>query len=63
MYTTNAIESLNNSYKRINKGRRIFPSEQSLEFVLSNRNDNRKMDIKISKLGNNPKGIKNLLWR
>ena len=31
MYTTNAIESLNNSYKRINKGRRIFPSEQSLE--------------------------------
>lgn len=31
MYTTNAIESLNNSYKRINKGRRIFPSETSLE--------------------------------
>ena len=31
MYTTNAIESLNNSYKRINKGRRIFPSEISLE--------------------------------
>ncbi len=31
MYTTNAIESLNNSYKRINKGRRIFSSEQSLE--------------------------------
>lgn len=31
MYTTNAIESLNNSYKRINKGLRIFPSEQSLE--------------------------------
>lgn len=32
-YTTNAIESLNNSYKRINKGRRIFPSEQSLEKI------------------------------
>lgn len=31
MYTTNAIESLNNSYKRINKGRRMFPSEMSLE--------------------------------
>lgn len=31
MYTTNAIESLNNSYKRINKGRRVFPTEQSLE--------------------------------
>lgn len=31
MYTTNTIESLNNSYKRINKGRRVFPSETSLE--------------------------------
>ena len=31
MYTTNAIESLNNSYKRLNKGRRVFPTEQSLE--------------------------------
>lgn len=31
MYTTNAIESLNNSYKRINKGRRMFPSETALE--------------------------------
>lgn len=31
IYTTNSIESLNNSYKRINKGRRTFPSVQSLE--------------------------------
>ena len=31
IYTTNAIESLNNSYKRINKGRRVYPSVQSLE--------------------------------
>ena len=31
MYTTNAIESLNNSYKRLNKGRRVFPTIQSLE--------------------------------
>lgn len=31
IYTTNTIESLNNSYKRINKGRRIYPSVQSLE--------------------------------
>lgn len=31
IYTTNSIESLNNSYKRINKGRRTFPSIQSLE--------------------------------
>ena len=31
IYTTNSIESLNNSYKRINKGRRAFPTIQSLE--------------------------------
>lgn len=31
MYTTNAIESLNDSYKRLNKGRRVFPTTQSLE--------------------------------
>ena len=31
IYTTNAIESLNNCYKRLNKGRRTFPSIQSLE--------------------------------
>ncbi len=31
IYTTNSIESLNNSYKRINKGRPKFPSIQSLE--------------------------------
>ena len=31
IYTTNSIESLNNSYKRINKGRRTFPSIQSLQ--------------------------------
>ena len=31
IYTTNSIESLNNSYKRINKGRRTFPSVQSLQ--------------------------------
>lgn len=31
IYTTNSIESLNNSYKRINKGIPTFPSIQSLE--------------------------------
>lgn len=31
MYTTNAIESLNNCYKRLNKGRRVFPTVQSLD--------------------------------
>ena len=31
MYTTNAIESLNNCYKKLNRGRRIFPTQQALE--------------------------------
>ena len=31
MYTTNAIESLNNCYKRLNKGRRVLPTIQALE--------------------------------
>lgn len=30
IYTTNAIESLNASYKRFNKARPVFPSKQSL---------------------------------
>ncbi len=31
MYTTNAIESLNNCYKKLNKNRRVFPTQQALE--------------------------------
>ena len=31
IYTTNAIESLNNMYKKLNKGRRVFTTEQALE--------------------------------
>jgi putative transposase len=31
MYTTNAIESLNNCYKKFNKDRRGFSTQQALE--------------------------------
>ena len=34
MYTTNAIESLNSTYKRINRNRKIFPTDMSLLKVL-----------------------------
>ena len=34
MYTTNAIESLNSTYKRINKNRNVFPTDMSLLKVL-----------------------------
>ena len=30
MYTTNAIESLNSTYKRINRNRNVFPTDMSL---------------------------------
>ncbi len=30
IYTTNAIESLNSSYKRLNKQRSVFPTPESL---------------------------------
>ena len=34
MYTTNAIESLNSTYKRINRNRKVFPTDTSLLKVL-----------------------------
>lgn len=34
IYTTNSIESLNSGYRRLNKGRNVYPSIQALEKVL-----------------------------
>lgn len=34
IYTTNSIESLNSGYRRLNKGRNVYPSIQSLNKVL-----------------------------
>jgi transposase-like protein len=34
LYTTNAIESLNSQYRRINRSRSVFPSEESLRKAL-----------------------------
>ena len=34
IYTTNAIESLNSTYKRINRNRNVFPTDMSLLKVL-----------------------------
>ena len=34
MYTTNAIETLNSTYKRINRNRNVFPTDMSLLKVL-----------------------------
>lgn len=34
IYTTNTIESLNSGYRRLNKGRNVYPSVQALNKVL-----------------------------
>ena len=34
LYTTNAIESLNSQFRRINAGRSVFPSEEALKKAL-----------------------------
>jgi len=34
LYTTNAIESLNSQYRRVNAGRPVFPSEEALKKAL-----------------------------
>jgi transposase-like protein len=49
LYTTNAIESLNSQYRRINKSRSVFPSEDALKkaMYLSTMNIVKKWTVKI----------------
>jgi len=53
LYTTNAIESLNSQYRRINAGRPVFPSEDALRkaLFLATRNITRKWTNKIRDWG------------
>lgn len=48
-YTTNAIESLNGSYRHLNRQRNVFPSPQSL--LKANLRGNKEMDNVNKKLG------------
>lgn len=52
-YTTNAIESLNSQYRRINKSRSVFPSEDALKkaMYLSTMNITKKWVVKIHNWG------------
>lgn len=49
MYTTNAIESLNNSYKRVNKKRPVFPTDDALlkTLYLTTINVSKKWTVRI----------------
>jgi len=53
LYTTNAIESLNSQYRRINAGRPVFPSEDALKkaLFLATRNIVKKWSIRIRDWG------------
>jgi transposase-like protein len=53
LYTTNAIESLNSQYRRINAGRPVFPSEDALKkaLFLATRNITKKWTNKIRDWG------------
>jgi transposase-like protein len=53
LYTTNAIESLNSQYRRINAGRPVFPSEDALKkaLYLATQNITKKWNIKIKDWG------------
>jgi len=53
LYTTNAIESLNSQYRRINAGRPVFPSEDALKkaLFLATRNIVKKWSVKIRDWG------------
>ena len=52
-YTTNAIESLNLSYRRLNRQRSVFPSPQSLlkALYLATFEATKKMDDAAAELG------------
>jgi transposase-like protein len=53
LYTTNAIESLNSQYRRINAGRPVFPSEDALRkaLVLATKKIKKKWTTKIRDWG------------
>ena len=53
LYTTNAIESLNSQYRRINAGRPVFPSEEALKkaLYLATRNITKKWVSRIKDWG------------
>ena len=53
IYTTNAIESLNSGYRRLNKQRSVFPSDTALlkALYLATHEITKKMDSAAAKLG------------
>lgn len=53
LYTTNPIESLNSQYRRINRSRSVFPSEDALKkaIFLATQNITKKWTMKIRNWG------------
>ena len=58
IYTTNAIESLNSTYKKLNRQRTVYPSDKVLIKVLFiNNGSNKEMESTIKKMGKSAWGI------
>ena len=53
IYTTNAIESLNSTYRKLNRQRSVFPSDTALlkALYLATFEATKKMDSEYSELG------------
>lgn len=53
IYTTNAIESLNSTYKKLNSQRTVYPSDKALlrHFTYQHLKRHKKMESTIKKLG------------
>ena len=53
IYTTNAIESLNSTYRKLNRQRSVFPSDTALlkALYLATFEATKKMDYEYSELG------------
>jgi transposase-like protein len=53
LYTTNATESLNSQYRRINSSRPVFPSEEALKkaLYLATQNITKKWTMKLRDWG------------
>ncbi len=57
MYTTNIIENLNRQYRKVTKGKPIFPTDTSLmkSLYLATENATKEMGTTPEKLGSNCK--------
>ena len=64
IYTTNAIESLNSTYRKLNRQRSVFPSDTALlkALYLATFEATKKMDYEYSELGTGLRRTQHYVW-